>query len=179
MSLAVNWAFPSWVKGHIRRRIKLIYMRRHGDQLQCRVWNNSSWAAEKTVVYLTIYHDVADLCEPPNPPKPVYISRSNPTQIIRDRVFWSLSGNPHEICVQPGEDQAFAPFVLHRDMIEIASENGLSSHGGTSRAYLIRKKYLGLFKVVSSSFLAKEFHFALDPDCESSPLKIGRGEDCC
>lgn len=176
-SFIVNIAFPSYVTSCVLKNMSLRFTRVHGASVQCRLINGSSWPINRAIVYITIYHSHNDLLQPP-PGKHAFITKHNPTDIIEDRMSWSVAfpdSNRLEIDVFPGEEQVITPFRLSEYHIEVVSEQGFAGvwkPEDSSRAFLRKQKYKGVFKVVSASAKAKTFAFELDPNDLDKALLI-------
>ena len=85
-----------------------------------------------------------------------------------------MASNPASVDIYAGERQVLdvANFDRGGIWIEIPSESGWGTVGGTSRVFLKWKKYSATIKIVSKDSKAKEFPVQIDPDNLKVPLTL-------
>jgi hypothetical protein len=91
-----------------------------------------------------------------------------------DRLCWSRADNPDVIDIYARERQNLDVYEIDRQgfWIQIPSEKGWGTTGGTARVFLKAKKYTAIIKIVSKDTKAKEFKLQIDPFDKTAPLSL-------
>jgi hypothetical protein len=79
--------------------------------------------------------------------------------------------NPSGVDIFAGQHQSLSPCAIHRDYIEIPSEEGW---GKCARVFLKRRVYTGFVTVVSADTDAFSFDIDIRPDDTANPLVVRR-----
>lgn len=183
MALLINEFHPRISRWRLGRQIWACFVLENSQHLHCRICNFGGWTVKRAVMYLTIDHDDDDVVAPPRNHR-AFITPNRPTQLKEDRICWAFSdkdsGNPHEIDIFGGEQQAFSPVQVFHDenCLVIPSEQGWphpkSGEKGKVRIALKKKKYSGVLRVVSETTNAAVFRIEIDPDDQFNQIRFYR-----
>jgi hypothetical protein len=158
----------------------------HHRSFRFRIANMSGFTMGKAVAYVTIYHKPADVVLPPEG-REAYIVPEDELTVDQAQLCWEVqeSGkNPMRVDIYAGEQLPLAIGVAPPDggPVEIFSE----ACRKPARAFLWRKNYKAVIKVVCLDCPAKEFQATLNVtscpprlDLDPSPWLLDTPEPEC
>jgi len=174
MSLVVNFCLDWNKRRGLHKNLLLEPQQKSGCRVAARIHNNYVLPLTNVYAYITVEHDPSDILHPPNG-YTTYIKPGD-HKFEEDRICWSMAGNPPHVDIYAGEKQPLDVVEIDPsgNWIQIPSESGCGTGGGTSRVFLKMKKYDAKIKIVSKETKAKEFELQIDPFDKTMPLSPRR-----
>jgi hypothetical protein len=172
-SLIVNYFVSRLRLGMLHCKLQLKGEPLVGCRVTARVLNGYIYPLNSVIAYITVEHQMDDVMVPPGNCD-AFIKPTHLRKLDEDRLCWSRAGNPDVIDIYAKERQSLDVFEIDPQgrWIQIPSEKGWGTTGGTARVFLKAKKYTAAIKIVSKDTKAKMFQVEIDPGSGSTPLRL-------
>ena len=181
-SLIVNYVFASLVpritRCNLTRHLRVHALPNLAGIALCRVHNGGYWTIGQAIAYLQLEFADDDVLQPPEGQK-AFIK---PGRIAHDygQLCWSVRApteNPVKVDIFAKESQHLGLCEIEEQHIMVPSEEGWEDsqeRHPRARVFLVRKKYLGVLKIVSADTNAKCFGVEIDPERIDRAVVISR-----
>jgi hypothetical protein len=132
-----------------------------------RVKNKSPYPIRNCWAYITLHYEDDDIISAGE----TYIRREEPSQLIEDRLCWSIADNPATMDICPGESQALniAVFAWNNNHFFIVSEKNNKPYRVCLKAH---KEYRGWIKIVNFETEAKCYPIVINAQDKINPILI-------